>query len=604
MAVDMTTPARETVPEHLKWDMTPVFASAEAFEHCFAETEALIPKFATFNGRLNRSGKILLAALEHDVAVSKEFDRLYFYALLGCAQDASNQAAEVLLARVKELGKKLSEACAFFRPQLASIKPERLALFSARTPGLQIYEHYLEKAMLGRPHVRSHEIEELLAQVGTVLSGPKSTFEVFNKLILPRHMPMVLTENHEQVKLNNQVYAVHLDSTDREVRRQSWEGMMRSFGDFGPVLAKNYANRVNVSIFEAKARNYGSALERSLAGPHLPVSVYDSLIGTVRANLPLVQRYLRLRQKLLGVSELHMYDLYVPLVAGVDAEVRFEDAKLAVLAAVSILGDDYVSRVRRAFNGRRIDVMPNQGKETGAFSAGIWGVLPYMLLNWAGQFGNTSTLAHELGHNMHSEYANDQAYINAGYPTFCAEVASTVNEQLLAHHQLSSTTDPRKWLYLLNEQLEAIRLTIVRQTLFAEFEREAHKMAEAGTPITLDVLNDLHTRLNTEYYGPAVVIDDLVKHEWARIPHFMNPFYVYTYATGLSAAVTIADRIIKEGQPAVDAYIGFLRDGKSKFALDSLRGAGADLSTPVPVERAFKHFEETLTAFEAELALL
>jgi oligoendopeptidase F len=602
--MDMTTPSRDQVPEHLKWDLSPVFESIASFEEYFAQTEALIAGFATFKDRLNKSGKILLAALEHDTDVSKRLDRLFFYAQLRCCEDASNQEAEALLARVEDLGKKIREAGAFFRPQLTAIKSERLRRFVEGTPGLAIYRHYFEKVMLDRPHVRSHEVEELLAQVGPVLSGPSSIFEVVNKLIVPRYMPAVPSENHEQVKLNNQVYMRNLHSPDREVRRQGWEGMMQTFGDFGPLLAKNYATRLAISVFEARARGYGSALEQGLSGPHLPVAVYDSLVGTVRANLPLVQRYLRLRQRLLDVSELHMYDLYVPLVAGVDADVTIDEAKQDVLAAVGILGADYVSRAERAFNGRRIDFMPNEGKETGAFSAGIWGVQPYMLLNSAGRFGDTYTLAHELGHNLHSEYAEDQEYINAGYPIFCAEVASTVNEQLLAHHHLSTSADPRKRLYLLNEQLEAIRLTIVRQTLFAEFEREAHKLAEAGKPITLDVLCELHKRLNTEYYGPAVVIDDLVKHEWARIPHFMNPFYVYTYATGLSAAVTIADRIIKEGQPAVEAYLGFLRDGKSKFALDSLRGAGADLSTPVPVERAFKHFEATLDAFEAELVRL
>lgn len=602
--MDMVTRTRDLVPAHLKWDLSPIFENVSAFDLCFAETDAAIALIAAFKGRLNRSGKILLAALELNDAVSKKYDRLYYYAQLRYFEDATNQEAEVLLARVKQLGDKIREACSFFQPQLTAIKPERLARFIEHTPGLAIYSHYLEKIMINRPHVRSAEIEAMLAQVNKVLGAPDGLFESFDSMILPRHWPMVAAAEGKEVKLNNQVYMRHLQSPDREIRRQGWEGMMQTFGEFGPLLAKNYASRVDAAMFEAQARNYASTLEHGLAGPRLPVAVYDSLVGTVRANLPLVQRYLRLRQKMLGLSELHMYDLYVPLVSGVDADVSFEEAKKEVLAAVAILGDGYLSDAKKAFDGRRIDVMANVGKRSGAFSWGIWGVHPYMSLNWSGRFGDISTLAHELGHNIHSVRANAQAYINSNYTIFCAEVASTVNEQLLSHQQLSTTSDPRKRLYLLNEQLEDIRQTIVRQTLFAEFEREAHRMAETGQPLTLEVLNDLHLRLNTEYYGPAVVIDDLVKHEWSRIPHFMNPFYVFTYATGLSSAVTIADRIVKEGQPAVDAYLRFLSDGKSRFSLDSLRDAGSDLSTPAPVERAFNHFKVTLDAFEVELARL
>jgi oligoendopeptidase F len=599
-----TTRKRSEIADHLKWDLTRIFESPAAFEATFAQVEAAMSKFAEFKGRLNRSGRILLAALEFEGEVSRGFERLLFYSRLMQTEDAANQAAEILVERVKKLGEKLGQASAYLQPELTAIKPERLANFIARTPGLAIYRHSLDKSMLNRPHVRIEEVEEMLAKLDKVLGAPKDVFGIFNKLIVPKHMPLVASENHEQVKLNNQVYARHLESSDREVRRQAWEGMMRTFGDFGPLSAVNYARRVDAGMFSADARRYPSVLEMSLAGPNLPVAVYDSLVNTVRANLPLLQRYLRLRQKMLAVDELHNYDLYVPLVKGVDKDVTFEEAKEMVLAAVQILGPNYVGNVKELFDGRRIDVMPNEGKETGAFSWGIWGLAPFMLLNWSGKFGDAFTLAHETGHNMHSVEANNQHYVNSGYTTFCAEVASTVNEQLLSHHLLSATTDPNMRLFLLNEQLEKIRLTIVRQTLFAEFEREAYKLAEADQPLTLDVLCNLHKRLNAEYYGPTVVEDDLVKYEWSRIPHFMNSFYVYTYATGLSAAVTIADRIIKEGPPAVEAYLGFLRDGQSKYSLDSLRGAGADLSTADPVQRAFDHFETTLDLFEAELAKL
>jgi oligoendopeptidase F len=592
------------VPEHLKWDLTAIFADSAAFEACFSECQSLIPGLAAYKGRLNRTGKVLLEALEYDQKVDNMLSRLFFYAQLKYTENAADQAVKAQLDRVKSLMKSAAETGSFFSVQLGRIKAERFANFTKTTPGLAIYAHYFEKLRIKQAHVRSPEVEELLAQMGDVLSGPSDLYDIFDTVILPDHMPEVITGGGEKIKLNDQVYAVGLESQDREVRKQAWEGMMKAFGAFGPMLAQNYLTRVKAAAFVTKAARYGSTLERALAGPHLPIAVYDSLVQTVRANLPSVQRYLSLRKKLLGVEELHMYDQYVPLVGSVDGKATYEEGKVMVLDALTPLGEDYVGRATRLLSARRTDVMPNKGKAGGAFSWGIWGVTPFMLLNWAGRLDDVSTLAHELGHNIHSEHAQDQHYINAGYPTFCAEVASTVNEQLLSHRLLQTTTDRARRLFLLNHELEAVRRTIVRQTLFAEFEREVHALVEAEKPVTHDDLCAIYKRLNEEYYGPAVAVDDLVKHEWSRIPHFMNPFYVYTYATGLSSAITIADKIIKEGKPAAEAYLGFLKDGNSKFPLDSLRAAGSDLSTPAPVDRAFRHFDAVLDEFEREIEAL
>ena len=396
-----------------------------------------------------------------------------------------------------------------------------------------------------------------------------------------------------------------LDSKNRDVRRAAFEAMFGTYKGLRNTLASAYAAQVNMDIFQARSRHYSSCLEQALQSINLPVSVYTTLVETVHANKHVLNRYLELRKRILGVDELHWYDLYTPLVEGVDNKISYEDAQETVLAALAPLGEDYVNALRKGFQSRWIDVVENKGKTSGAYSGGTWGTNPFMLLNWQGDIDSMFTLAHEAGHSMHSFFSKStQPYTYSSYTLFLAEVASTTNEALLARYLLSKTTDPKMRLYIINQQLEGIRGTLIRQTLFAEFEREAHALAEAGQPLTPDVLCGIHKALNEKYYGDVVKIDDLLEIEWARIPHFYNSFYVYQYATGISSAEALASQIVTEGQPAVDRYLNFLKSGSSDYSINLLRNAGVDLSTPAPIQAAFDAFAEYLELFEAEFARL
>ncbi len=598
-----TVPDRSQVDDKYKWDLNPLCESPEAFEKTFSEIEQSIGKLSAFAGRLNQSGQVLLESIELKMETSKKFARLGLYVGLRLQEDLSNQTSQELYGRIETLDETFSKATAFSTPELIAIEPDRLKLFIEEAPGLKLYEHHFEALMLERPHVRSVEVEEVLAQQGKVLAGPGKVYECLTGQIMPAHMEMVPTESGAMVRLNNEIFERHKPSKNRLVRKAAWEGMMTSHAKFKELFATNYASRIDGMISTAKFRKYPSVLEMELAKPNLPVAVYDALVSTVRANLPLVHRYLRLKERMLGLGEheLQLYDFHVPL-SDFDRDVSYEEAQPIVLKAVAPLGADYQKKFKQVFDGRRIDVMPNKAKARGAFSAHVGGSPPYILLNWARTFRDIATLIHEGGHNVNQECLDEQPYVYADQEIFSAEVASTANEMLLAHFQLSTATDAMERIYLLDSQLENIRQTIVRQTLFADFERQLFALAEAGDTITLDVICNLFQRLNEEYYGAGAVISDLVKYEWMRIPHFMRPFYVYTYATGLPAAITIVGRILKLGQPAVDAYLGFLHDGKRKYPLDSLRDAGVDMSTPEPIQNAFNYFEETLKALEAEIA--
>jgi len=391
-----------------------------------------------------------------------------------------------------------------------------------------------------------------------------------------------------------------LDNPNRDVRKRAYDAMFGTWMGWRNTIAANYAANVKADVFRAKVRNYPSCRNMALDGIDVPESVYDSLVSTVHANLPLLHRYLKLREKLLGVDKLAWYDMYVPLVGELDYKIGYDDAVKEVLESVKVYGDEYHGALANGFASRWVDVVENEGKRSGAYSSGTYGTAPYMLMNWQDSMDSMFTLAHEAGHSMHSWHSRKyQPYTYSGYTLFVAEVASTLNEALLAHHLLSKTDDKVMRRYILNKQLEGIRSTLVRQTMFAEFESIAHATAEAGQPLTADVLCGIHKGLNEKYYGAVIDVDDKIGIEWARIPHFYNSFYVYQYATGISAAMTLARQIITEGQPAVERTLGFLKGGSSKSSIDLLKGAGVDLTTAAPIQAAFDQFEDYLNQFEA-----
>ncbi|MCA9802362.1 MAG: oligoendopeptidase F [Cyanobacteria bacterium HKST-UBA02] len=594
-----TIPARSAVPVELTWDLTPIYASEADWEADYQLVDSLIPKLAAYKGRLRRSGRLLLEAFRLRDEIYLRYSKVSVYARMSSDVDMADSHFQGLTGRTKELGNRLSAAMSFWNPEILSIKPDKLEAFLTKVEGLALYRHELNELARERDHVRSPEVEQLLAQASQTYGGPASVFGMFNNADLK--FPDVVDETGETAQLTNGNWGSKwLDNPDRETRRRAYETMFGTYNRYRNMLAASYAAQVKIDVFRARSRRYDSALHQALSGINVPVAVYDSLIDTVHANLPKLQRYLEIRRRVLGLDQLAWYDLYVPLVGDLDYTVSFEEAKKKVLASVAVLGSEYAEALARGYDSRWIDVLENQGKRSGAYSGGAFGTPPYMLLNWKDKLNSMFTLSHESGHSMHSFFSRrHQPFAYAGYTLFVAEVASTCNEALLAHYLLQETDDPAVRKFVLNEQLERIRATLYRQTMFAEFEKIAHEKAEAGQALTPDVLCGIHLELNSRYFAPAVATDDTIGIEWARIPHFYRSFYVYQYATGISAAMTLARQILTEGEPAVKRYLKFLSSGSSDYSINLLRDAGVDLSTPAPIQGALDTFDEYLTQFEA-----
>lgn len=592
-------PKRSEVPVEKTWDLTPIYATEADWEKDYAYVESQIAVLAAYKGRLRRSGKTLLEFTRLNETVSQVVGKLAVYAHLHADADTTNGHYQTMNGRVSDLGSKLGSALSWVNPELLSIKPERLEQFIAKVPGLEVYRRDFAEMNRERAHYRSAEVEAVLAEAGKALGGSRDVFGMFNNADLK--LPEIADETGAVSRITNGSWGSKwLDNPDRDTRKRAYDAMFGTWMGWRNTMAANYASRVKADVFKARVRNYPSCRNMALDSIDVPESVYDSLINTVHANLPTLHRYLKLREKMLGVDKLAWYDMYVPLVGELDYKISYEDAVNNVLASVKVYGDEYHDALANGFASRWVDVVENQGKRSGAYSSGTFGTAPYMLMNWQDSMDSMFTLAHEAGHSMHSWHSRKyQPYTYSSYTLFVAEVASTLNEALLAHYLLSQTDDKTMRRYILNKQLEGIRSTLVRQTMFAEFESIAHATAEAGKPLTADVLCGIHKGLNEKYYGAVIDVDDKIGIEWARIPHFYNSFYVYQYSTGISAAMTLARQIITEGQPAVERTLGFLKGGSSKSSIDLLKGAGVDLTTPAPIQAAFDQFEDYLNQFEA-----
>ncbi len=593
-----TLPKRADVPEELTWDLKPIYASETDWERDFAHVAGQIPILASYKGRLRRSGRILLEFLTLRDAVSQVLDKVGTYAHLHADTDTRNSHYQALNGRVRDLGNKLGTALAWVSPELLAIKPERLESFVKKHKGLEVYRRDFAELNRERAHYRSSEVESVLSEAGQIFGGPGAIFGMINNADLK--LPEVDDEAGHLARITNGNWGPKwLDNPDRATRKRAYEAMFDTWMSWRNTMAAVYSSQVKIDVFAARVRNYKSCRQRALSGIEVPESVYDSLVATVHTNLPHIHRYLELRKRILGVDQLAWYDMYVPLVGELEYKITYQEAQKKVLAAVHLLGAEYVETLRDGFNSRWIDVVESEGKRSGAYSSGSWGTAPYMLLNWHDSMDSMFTLAHEAGHSMHSWHSiRRQPYTTSGYTLFVAEVASTLNEALLAHHLLGETDDKEMKRYILNKQMESIRSTLVRQTMFAEFEMIAHATAEEGKPLTADVLCGIHKKLNEKYYGAVVTLDDRIGIEWARIPHFYRSFYVYQYSTGISAALTLARQIIKEGKPAVERYLNFLSGGSSLSSIDLLKNAGVDLTTPQPIQAAFDAFADYLEQFE------
>ena len=597
MAETKKIPERSEVREADKWAIHDIYATDELWEEDLKKAKALIPQYAEFVGKLGQDAQTLLryVRLEEEVAVL--VDALGNYAMRRSDEDARVSKYQAMVSGVMSAYVELNAASSFATPELMAISDETMEAFYAACPELEQYRRYLDNIRRRRAHVLSPAEEKLLASAGEMANAPDNIYGMFCDADLT--FPDVEDGEGKKHPLSQGTYISYLESSDRVLRKNAFEGLYHTYGSYKNTISAVLSAQVKQLQFFAQARKYGSSLEASLDATNVPVPVYENLIEAVHENMDKMYRYVALRKKLLGVDELHMYDLYTPLLTGADKRVTIDEAKKNVYDALAPLGEDYRKVLKEGFDNRWIDVYENVGKRSGAYSAGAR-VHPFVLLNFTGTLDSQFTLAHEMGHAMHSYLSNKhQKPLDADYVIFVAEVASTCNEALFMEHLLAKTTDRKERAYLINHFLEQFRTTLYRQTMFAEFERNIGRMAQDGTALTPDVLNAEYRRLNRLYFGDGIVLDDEIDMEWMRIPHFYYNYYVFQYATGYAAAIALSRRILREGESAVKDYLGFLSGGCSKSPIDLLRGAGVDMSTTKPVEEALALFGELLDEMEA-----
>ena len=592
---------RSEMDPQYQWDLTPMYRDDSAWEQELAALESRLEQLTAFAGTL-RDAAAIRAYLDAATDFGRTLSNLYCYASLRRSEDTRAEAGQRMYARITAHYVQAMAAISFAEPEILAL-PEETLRSIVQDPQMAEHRFTLENLLRQKPHTLSAPEEKLLATFGEALGAPAEVADNLQDADLVFDPAQNAAGETMEVTCSN--YIMLQMSPDRTLRRSAFASFYKGYRQHINTFAAAYAGAVKAATAEASVRRYDSSRAMSMAGENIPPQVYDSLIEAVHRHMPAMYRYVALRKKILGLDELHYYDVYAPLVSEVKVRYTYEQAQQMVLDAVAPLGEDYVRMVRRAFAERWIDVYPNKGKSGGAYSSGTYDSNPYILTNFTGTLDSVSTIAHEMGHSLHTWLSNHhQPPQYADYTLFVAEVASTVNENLLIEQLLQKKQEPAMRLYLLNQYLENFKGTVYRQTMFAEFEREAHAMAERGEALNPAALNALYRRLVQEYFGPELVLDEEVQYEWARIPHFYRPFYVYKYATGYSTAVALSEAILREGEPAVRRYKEFLSMGGSAYPLDELRHAGVDLATPAPVDAALQKFERILDDAERTLARL
>ncbi|MDY5972101.1 MAG: oligoendopeptidase F [Butyricicoccus sp.] len=588
---------RRTCDPALTWALTDLFPTDDAWRAELSRVRGLLPALAAYQGRLGESAATLLAFLRLGDDLSRALDALGNYARRKNDEDTRVPAYQEMSAQYMNLAVEVNRTSAFETPEILAIPDETLDAFYAAEPGLEHYRLALTRIRRERPHILSAECEALLAAAGQMSQAPDDIFSFLNDADLT--FPDAADSAGKTHPVTHATFIPLLHDPDRVLRKSAFQSLYSVYGQFRNTFAAVLSAQMKQLQFFADARHYDSALEAALSGNEVPTGIYRSLIDAVRQGLPAMHRYVSLRKRLLGVDELHFYDLYTPIVADQDISVDYEQAKQTALAALAPMGEDYLALLREGFSSRWIDVYPGPGKRSGAYSAGPYGAHPYVLLNYTDKLDDMFTLVHEMGHALHSYLSNaNQSVTYANYTIFVAEVASTCNESLLMQHLLRTTDDKRRRAYLINYFLEQFRATLYRQTMFAEFELWCSEQTQKGEALTAEALSNKYLALNRDYYGPDIVLDDEIALEWARIPHFYYDFYVYQYATGFSAAIALSQRILREGKPAVDDYLGFLKGGCSADPISLLRGAGVDMATPAPTADALRLFDELVSELE------
>ena len=592
---------RSEIPAEFKWNLTHLYPTVDAWREDVKLIEKGAAEIAEFKGKLT-NGETLLACAKKLFATSEMVDRMYVYAMMTLHEDANISESQSLAGIAESTSVKFFAAISFITPEILTHSEETIRNFIETTPELALYKHYLEDIIRSKAHVLSAEIEEILANAQEVGSGASNIYDMLDSADLK--FGTVKDADGNEVEVTHGRYYTLMQSPDRRVRKDAFETYYKSYLALKNTIATMYSSSVKKDMFFSKTRKHNNTLEAELFGDNIPIDVYKQLVSTVNEFLPSMHRYTALRKKALKVDELHMYDVLVPIVEEAETKMTYEEAKQTLMEGLKPLGEEYLATLKKGMDPASgwIDVFENDGKQSGAYSWGSYGCHPYVLLNHENTVSDMFTLAHEMGHALHSYYSwETQPNVYADYTIFLAEVASTVNETLVMEHMLKTTTDPKTHAYLLNEYLEQFRGTIFRQTMFAEFEMLAHGMAEKGEPLTMEALNKIYRELTQKYYGPDMVVDEQVDFEWARIPHFYRAFYVYKYATGYSAAIAFTKKLKTGDAQAREDYLNFLKAGCHDYSINILKKAGVDMATPAPIREALQVFDSLVTELEKAL---
>ena len=579
------------------WNLESIYANNELWEEDYAALEKDAAEFAKLKGAIEADVSKIPAVLDAYYGLHRRLSKLSVYARMRFDQDTTDSTYQTMSAKIGSLGVKIGAASAFVEPEILSYSKELLEAAEKENERTAYYGRKIEEMLRGQEHTLDAEKEELLAAAGDMAEAPDDIFSVLMNADMK--YPDIVLEDGTHLPLTNSTYISYMESPDRAVREGAFKTLYGQIASLKNTFAAIYRGNLKQAKFYAQSRKYSSARAMYLADSNVPESVYDNLLSAVHEALPMMYRYVAVRKKVLGVDKLHMYDVYTPIVAAQNQTYEFEQAKQMVLEALKPMGEDYLSHAREGLENRWIDIYPNKGKKGGAYSWGCYDSQPFILLNYTKNLDSVFTLIHEMGHSIHSYYSRTaQDYAYSDYKIFVAEVASTCNECLLMHDLLKKTTDKEQRKYLLNHYLDSFKGTLFRQTMFAEFEKNAHDYCAQGKPLTAEALSQMYLELNQKYFGPDMEKDEEIAYEWMRIPHFYTPFYVYQYATGYSAAVALSAKILKEGKPAVDAYMSFLKGGESKDPIDLLKMAGVDMTTEKPVADALALFGELVTELE------
>lgn len=597
MAKNTGLPDRSEVLEENTWKMEDMFSSDEVWEEEYQKLEKDMERLSVYQGKLGDSADSLYQALCCYSDMACRLERIVVYANQKLHQDTRNGKYQGFAGKARNLEVKFDGVSAYLEPEILTIREDLLREYLESGNGIVEFQQYIDNLLRQKEHILSKEIEEILSMTGEFSNTADDVYAMFNNADIK--FPSILNENKEEALLSHGTFISYLQSKDRRVRKEAMEKYYMPYQEHENVLAELYTANAKKDAFYAKVRHYHSAREASLSKSNIPLAVYDNLIETIHDSFPAFYKYVKLRKRALQVEELHMYDSYVPLIQEIEKKIPFEKAKEMVKEGLKPMGEDYLAKLEEGFENRWIDIYENQGKRSGAYSWGAYGVHPYVLLNYNDSLNNVFTLAHEMGHALHSYYSDsNQNYINAAYRLFVAEVASTCNESLLIQDMLKKTEDKKEKIYLINYFLDKFKGTMFRQTMFAEFEKITHDMVERGENLTKEVLKKIYHELNELYFGPDMIVDEQIDMEWARIPHFYNSFYVYQYATGFSAAIALSKRILELGEAGVKDYMKFLTGGCAKYPIELLKDAGVDMESPKPVKDAMAVFEDFVNQLE------